>query len=283
MNNSKERERIIFMHDIPGGLDNAEDKAKQISIQYPELVIFSDPEPLSNGNNLDKLVSNSDNNLYNRDGSEYVMGSHIYKNGVKYSLVRGICPGRNSIAMDDKIIELQLDKFGFLRLVSYPINSGYFYVGPDNPFDKGYLIQQVWNDDNLLEYEVATTSRGGEEVPVIPFYNSIKEVLTTDINDAAGDFMGFTKLFPIDETYESFGYIFAPKKWFNSLLLSNDIGSLDIEITRDLSTIQDIITDQVNLDEQNIHLIEDIKIDGVEYALLKTAMKCEAIRIYSKG
>lgn len=277
MNNAKERERIIFLHDIEGGLDNSEDKAKQISAAHPDLVIFSDPKPLSESQNLSELISNSDANIYNPNGTEFVMGSHIYKAGVKYSLVRGICPGRNTVSINDKVIELQLDKYGFLRLITYPINSGFFYVGPFNPLR--YLI----NVDETSEYKVDNGNNNGY---AIPFYDSVRLVMTEAY--AEGDEAGFTKLFPIVGFNDNNGnvyngelteaYILLPKKWLSSLLISNDI--LYQEVSDDLSNVMDVLTTQINLDESDIRLIQDIIIDGVNYSLLKTNVKCNALRLY---
>ena len=103
---NKERERIIFLHDIPGGLDDENDIAKQLSKSHPELIIFSDPKPLTDPQVKMELMENSEANTYGPQ--DFFAGAHIYKNGVKYSLVRGINPYKDSVTIGNHIISLKL-------------------------------------------------------------------------------------------------------------------------------------------------------------------------------
>jgi len=99
-----ERERIIFMHDIKCGFDDDKDVAKQLSKQYPQLVIFTDPYEISNApkDALKREELDDYKNVYK--SNDLILGAHIYKNGVRYTMVRGINPYYSSITVGNDII-----------------------------------------------------------------------------------------------------------------------------------------------------------------------------------
>ena len=269
---NKERERIIFLHDIPGGLDDENDVAKQLSKNHPELVIFSDPKPLTDPQVKRELMENSDANVYGPQ--EFFAGAHIYKNGVKYSLVRGISPYKDSVTIGNHIISLKLDKYGFLRLERYPVISGYFYVGPYNPLTNGYLINITINGIESDEYDVLIDSE--TQLPVIPHYNSVKDIFTEE-NVENTDIYGFTRTFDIvgyDEVSTTIkpAYVLMPKSYEDKLLLSNST-SFGEAPALNPKYVFELLTDPN-------FVIENIIIEGVDYLLIRTIADCDKITIY---
>ena len=273
LNNIKERERIIVLHDIPSGLDDDNDVAKQLSKQYNQVIIFTDPKPIK-----DTDLLSSEDDIYDPDGSEFYVGGHIYKNGIRYSLVRGIHPYYNSVNIGNNILTLKLDKYGFLRLYRNPVVEGYFYVGPYNPLtglssdnpdgdpneEFIYLVNKEGN-----EYYVKTIQDGDAEITTIEKYKDISNIFDSEHVTDDNGLEGYYRDFEISVDYSKQAWILMPEVYKDRLLISNTINLESTKYAFELLTNDQTETTKIN-------------IEGVDYILMNTISDCMKIRIYYK-
>ena len=172
---NKERERIIFLHDIPGGLDDENDIAKQLSKNHPELIIFSDPKPLTDPQVKMELMENSEANTYGPQ--DFFAGAHIYKNGVKYSLVRGINPYKDSVTIGNHIISLKLDKYGLLSGIDLRNQKAGARVEIDE--EKKRLLNTLFTELNDLERSYGDCLKRNNEIISLSLNSLLKYAFFT--------------------------------------------------------------------------------------------------------
>ena len=139
-----ERERIIFLQGIK------EKDAIDLSNKYPNLVIFSNGDKFSDvwtdsvdnsGSYTDQFYEENDSIKYDTDT---ILGCSIIKNGVSYTIVKGIHPKRNCIKLkigedNERNLRIYLDKNGLINFIygDYEIKFN----------DRGTIIQTKYIAD----------------------------------------------------------------------------------------------------------------------------------------
>lgn len=270
MKDNKERSRIIFIDDIESAPNDEQDMALELSKQYPNLVIFSDAHKLSEDGMMEKI--DDDVNLYHDE--DYMVGACIYKNGIRYTVVRGVHPKFKSVNIGSNAISLKIDKYGLLRLYRDPILEGYFHVSTIDPrCDKnedgrGWLTPVI--DTN--EYVVNVDSFGQ---PMLKKYNTVTEIFSEENIQENGGSVGFYRDYALTDI-ESAGpaYLLMPREYRSKILVSNTTNIFDITNTRYVWEI---------LDDKNFAArTSDIYIDGIEYMVIRTIPDCWMLRIFYK-
>jgi hypothetical protein len=275
--NEKERERIIFLQGFSA------DDSKELSKEYPQIIIFSSGKNYSALEGAEKINFDRKSESYLNDP---IIGTHIYKNGIEYSLVRGIHPEKNSITINETTISIKLDENGLIQFGTFPIEERYFYVGKDNPLN---------NENNIL---ISKGNNIYEPTNKVEKYNSINNLFVDKNHRYYKDY-----IIPDIENNEgpTYAYLIVPASWENNIWLSNTLDLRSIinnnsyiglseyynEPTYNYTT--GFTFDNIGINNNNSNDGLELILGGIElndsckYNVYKTTFTCSNIRIYYSG